>query len=194
MRVPLVFSLCSQCDLNVFSDCSQCVRSKIRAYPAATYGPRACPSLRSRLWPAMVSRVPVITSVPSDRVNTDPWTLESVREVVDSACAGDEEAFNLVSLFMDTAHARVLVLVKSFLGDEPASPAHCSTPTEYLSYVSGGSIGEPRIQPDYVELLNNLLKDIVVNHPKLHYYLPPYTDEEKWKRCIADYFWVFIDR
>ena len=63
-----------------------------------------------------------------------------------------------------------------------------------LSYVSGGSIGEPRIQPDYVELLNNLLKDIVVNHPKLHYYLPPYTDEEKWKRCIADYFWVFIDR
>ena len=144
-----------------------------------------------------VNTVPV--ELEASLEDVDYWTPEEeVRQVVDRAARGDRSSLQLVRLWMDMAHARILAFVQAFLGDgrvrSDGFSADFECPSDYLKFVHGGSIGSPRSRPDYVPILKNVLEDIVRQHPTVFYYLPPYNHQESWKRCIVDYLLVFIDR
>ena len=143
-----------------------------------------------------VNTVPV--ELEASLEDVDYWTPEEVRQVVDRAARGDRSSLQLVHLWMDMAHARILGLVQAFLGDgrvmSDGFSADFECPMACLKFIIDGKPSSPRSRPDYVPILKNVLEDIVRQHPTVFYYLPPYNHEESWKRCIVDYLLVFIDR
>ena len=124
----------------------------------------------------MIGRSPVIMQVPREESIFTEWTEEEVIQVCREAFSGDAEARHIFQVWMDQSIAVPLSEIKAFLGD-----------TETLH---GGTIGEPIIQPEYVQELYELLTDALASIAKSA--VPEYlvlNNDEIGALTIANYVW-----
>jgi hypothetical protein len=91
---------------------------------------------------------PVLLSTDAE-LQPGAWSLDDIyylwtRVLHTPLCRAElEEDAGLLQVFADTCHKPILVTVKQFLGDE--------------ARLDGGTMGEPRVQPNYVYLVNKML-------------------------------------
>ena len=124
----------------------------------------------------MIGRSAVIMQMPHEEITFTEWIEEKVIQVCREAFSGDAESGHFFQVWMDNSIAVPLSEIKAFLGD-----------TETLH---GGTIGEPIIQPDYVEKLYELLTDGLASIAKCA--VPEYlvlNNMEIRALTIANYIW-----
>ena len=124
----------------------------------------------------MIGRSPVIMQVPREELIFTEWIEEEVIQVCREAFSGDAEARHIFQVWMDQSIAVPLSEIKAFLGD-----------TETLH---GGTIGEPIIQPEYVQELYELPTDALASIAKSA--VPEYlvlNNDEIGAVTIANYVW-----
>ena len=131
----------------------------------------------------MIGQPYVHMRVPRSETNINPWTEEQVLHVFREALIdGDNESKNFCEHWIDSAIAAPLSTIKAFLGDPEA--------------LHGGTMGEPIIQPYYVEALRTMFWDALVDISKCA--APKYqvlNENEKAAQTIANYAWhAFVDR
>ena len=128
----------------------------------------------------MIGRGYVRCQLPLKDLCLDPWTLDSVRKVLDKALdERDRECQHMWQVFMDQAHEDPIHRVQAFLG-EPQD-------------VTRGTMGEPQVPPVYVKIMQDALEDAVLK-ASMSYFDPPLNNMESARRCLAQYMFVFIER
>ena len=124
----------------------------------------------------MIGRSRVNMLLPREEVHFTEWTGGKVIEVCREAYSGNAESRHLFRVWLDNAMAAPLSEIKAFLGD-----------TETLH---GGTIGEPIIQPEYVQELYELLTDALASIAKSA--VPEYlvlNNNEIGALTMANYVW-----
>jgi hypothetical protein len=95
------------------------------------------------------------------------------------ASSHDADSKHFVKSLVEQALTPVLSLIKTFLGHDRD--------------ISGGTIGEPIVQEPYVHTLRcRLTRTLYWLGEEL--FAPPFTTEEKCKRCFAEYLYEFTWR
>ena len=124
------------------------------------------------------------------------WTREGVLAVIEAAAEDGGEDAAMLKLWWKQAMARPLLLVTAFMGDVIVEPpprggwfAPHLGPADYMDFrAEDGAIDS------YVGFLNEALYQLMLNQAQMYYCLPPYNEIEIAHRCLADIFFVFIDR
>ena len=105
-------------------------------------------------------------------------TYESTLKMI-RASSHDAKSKHFVNSLVEQALTPVLSLIKTFLGHDRD--------------ISGGTIGEPIVQEPYVHTLRcRLTRTLYWLGEEL--FAPPFTTEEKCKRCVAEYLHEFTWR
>jgi hypothetical protein len=105
-------------------------------------------------------------------------TCESILKVI-RASSHDAQSKHFVNSLVQQALTPVLSLIKTFLGHDRD--------------ISGGTIGEPIVQEPYVHTLRCRLTRTLYWLGEERF-APPFTTEEKCKRCLAEYLYEFTWR
>ena len=125
------------------------------------------------------------------------WTREGVLAVIEAAAEDGGEDVAMLKLWWKQAMARPLLLVTAFMGDVIVEPpprggwfAPHLGPADYMDFL-------PPITwttSGHVGFLNEALYQLMLYQAQMYYCLPPYNEIEIAHRCVADFFFVFIDR
>ena len=120
-------------------------------------------------------------------LNETPWTRATVRRVIDEADEHPGSA-NLMQIWLDAQHSRILHLIKAFVGDnqiEVRSFAH-PFPRDCLDEING-----VLPQPCYVKELKERLEE-VVRKVQCSHFEGVYNENELLRRAMCDYLWSYV--
>ena len=121
----------------------------------------------------MIGEQYVRQEIPVSELHT--WTKGQVEKVLKLSFEGKSEERGWINIWMDVAHRPILSRVLAFLGENPD--------------VSGGTMGNPKMPPESLYILREMLEDTAVHNFK-YYFLVPYSDNELRFRAFLNYLWI----